>query len=160
MNKPEGYFELDVIDPINNKSEYHYEGKNTIVINSSTIMALSMLNKYHINYLLVGNGSLTNTGLITSLANEISKIPIDISSAKVVDASSIIIQSEDDFRILEGQKALSLSVISDTLLVSSITEFGLAFVDDNNKILFNYKSVASPIQCLNKKIRITWKIIF
>ena len=41
---------------------------------------------------------------------------------------------------------LSLSVISDTLLVSSITEFGLAFVDDNNKILFNYKSVASPIQ--------------
>ena len=49
-------------------------------------------------------------------------------------------------RILEGQKALSLSVISDTLLVSSITEFGLAFVDDNNKILFNYKSVASKIQ--------------
>lgn len=160
MNKPEGYFELDIIDPINNKSEYHYEGKNAIVINSSTVMALSMLNKYHINYLLVGNGSLSNTSLITSLANEISKIPIDISAADIVDASSISTQSEDGSKILEKQKALSLSVISDTLLISNITEFGLAFVDDNNKILFNYKSVASPIQCLNKKIRITWKIIF
>ena len=156
MNKPEGYFELDIIDPINNKSEYHYEGKNAIVINSSTVMALSMLNKYHINYLLVGNGSLSNTSLITSLANEISKI----SAADIVDASSISTQSEDGSKILEKQKALSLSVISDTLLISNITEFGLAFVDDNNKILFNYKSVASPIQCLNKKIRITWKIIF
>jgi hypothetical protein len=160
MNKPKGYFELDLIDPISNESEYHYEGKNEIVINSSTIIALSMLDKYHINRLLIGDGfEETETKLRTNLVHEIYQIAIKINKADIINASEINSEGQNQGSI-EGQMALSLEVITEKpVIIRDITEFGLAFVDENNKILFNYKSIA-PIQCMNKKIKITWKIIF
>ena len=145
-----GIIKLEFFDKNNNKY-FDFEDHNIIVDNSSAIMSLALSDcKYGINALFIGNGGnpLMDYEGTTKLGNQVAIVKINNTLA--VSNKSISFAN------------LSLTVSNDILTsTTSVNEFALGYIEDDEQIIFNYKYLKTPVTVNpGGTIKVGWTIDF